>query len=236
MDPITFVICGFVLALCAVAKHYLGKWQPGPKFDEDGHRIGYDPHYTRELEQRELGCVLTTCGKENCRTCNPVVIQPPKALPSAAKKYAVCGSCWKPVNQHSENCYREHDKRPRCHRCGEAMHSPSRDTCRACTLAILQERHRFRGPKPQTRIVEHEGETYQARIPDEVPDNAHVEITTDFMGYGTWAHWKWTDENTGKTMGLKSVANRTGQYETEQYEIFSDESVKPIKRVNLGYM
>lgn len=42
-----------------------------PKFSEHGYRIGYDPHYTRQLEQKEGIAVseLTTCDDEQCSIC-----------------------------------------------------------------------------------------------------------------------------------------------------------------------
>src|SRR5574338_1557108 len=40
-------------------------------FTEHGYRKGYDAHYTRQLEIKELGQAYTTCGDEVCGVCYP---------------------------------------------------------------------------------------------------------------------------------------------------------------------
>lgn len=46
------------------------------KFENDNVIDGYDPHYTRQLEQKEFGYKFTRCENEKCTECFPPV--PPK--------------------------------------------------------------------------------------------------------------------------------------------------------------
>lgn len=176
----------------------------------------YKPHYVRELEQKELGYVVTKCGNDKCKTCNPTPAIdkiPPKAIPSPPKGPGGVS----PVQ-----------RRGRCSNCHVVIHNRDRDTCQTCTLEILKQRKATRGPR--ARYIEHDGVTYKAHMPNDVPDNAHAEIVVG-DGHkiydGTWAVFKWTDFRTGKQMFLKTSAFRT---EPTEYEVMSDQSNKPVYR------
>lgn len=198
---------------------------------------------TRLFEQRLIDAgiqtTLTTCDDSECVVCAP------KPLPAPKKKLAKCTTCRVTLDDDgwcSNGCVRM--PRPvvkrtpelpkssgnNCTRCSTPLYSSNTDTCQVCLLSAIQERKEERKAayRPRMVVLTKDGISYKATVPTEVPDNAHVEIVETFKHgdfFGTWAYWKWTDQKSGRQMGLRSAA-----YQMDSYEIQTADG-KTIRRI-----
>lgn len=149
---------------------------PNPRFDRDGHRIGYDPHYTRELEQRVLGYAATKCGRDDCKTCNP---------PRPAR-YERCKVCGKDMPYPS---------REKCRSCTfAALNRPAPG--RRPKRPMLTAEHN------KTLYGFH----VPLEVPDNAHvEITHTDFM-DYQNVHAWAHCRWIDKDTGETKFMRVPA------------------------------
>lgn len=175
-----------------VTETYLSRNKKAKELGPPDH---YDVDYTRKLEMEIWGYYFTPAEKKTVKSLPPPPRGPgPGSSPSRTLK---CRNLKCPNLVVRDSLY--------CNLCEEER--------------VNKERRIYSGSRRYKFVVK-DGQTYKALIPANVPDNAHCEVIQQWdSAYmdGSWVAFKWTDEKTGMSMGIKTTATKATIQEIQEY-------------------
>lgn len=215
-----FVIC-LLVAVFGGALRYIGKFERGEITPKK-----YDPHYTRQLEQKEFGYKATVCGNKSCTECYPPI--PPKGPSAITFRKPDYNDRISAMEQRlKESISKTNEVRAEA----KALEAKIDSTMGRCLVCNNQGFGYLRDGICQMcqnkRVRQVGGRTI--KIPAGVPDYAFAKVIYNHEHMHDEVLWHWTNMETGERFGKRQILP-----DIDAYEIHAFGEEKPVREFNWG--